>query len=146
MADIEKLIAGDRVAVVVTPAFGKPRLREGEVFSVSEGIAKVEVRAPGLPNWPCTVETADTTPHLGRPPTSDHGALKPGDEGDEVTALQAELHALGFGIARTGVYDIQTRVTVEEFQKAVGMVPHGFATKATRDRLTELVRCNRAEH
>lgn len=79
-------------------------------------------------------------------PADEPDALKPGDSGDEVTALQSDLHALGFGIEVTSVFDDQTRVTVEEFQKALAMVPHGFATKATRERLAELVRCNRAEH
>lgn len=143
---METLRTGDRVAVVVTPAFGKPRIREGEVFAVADGVAQLEVFAPGEPHAPCTVVVEDTTPHLGRPPTSDHGALQPGDSGNDVTGLQADLYALGFGIKTTGVYDEQTRVTVEEFQKAVAMVPHGFATRATRDRLAELIRCNRGDH
>lgn len=73
-------------------------------------------------------------------------AICPGDSGADVLALQADLYALGFGIDKTGVYDEQTRVTVEQFQAALGLVAHGFATRATRDRLSECVRCNQAGH
>ena len=72
--------------------------------------------------------------------------LKRGDSGEEVEALQAELRSLGFSIEPTGVYDDQTWMAVEEFQRAFGMEPDGIATKATRERITECVRCNTAGH
>ena len=131
-----ELRIGDRFLVSVKPAFGEPRWRTAEVFAVTGELATVQVRAPGEPDWPYTIDVV----------SYDGDALKPGDNGLAVVALQSDLDALGFGTEMTGVYDDQTRVTVEEFQKAAGMVPHGFATPRTRERLAEMVRCNRADH
>jgi|GEM_PF-3140185 len=93
-----------------------------------------------------TVKAFEVALGYRQPPDCEDGALKPGDNGEEVTALQSELSELGIGVTVNGAYDDETRVAVEQFQTALGMVPHGFATKLTRERLSECVRCNKTDH
>lgn len=47
----------------------------------------------------------------------DGPALKPGDEGAAVIALQAGLARFGYGIAASGVYDAATRIVVAALQR-----------------------------
>ena len=43
--------------------------------------------------------------------------LSPGDEGLGVIVLRAGLHRLGYGLQPGGDYDVETRITVEAFQR-----------------------------
>lgn len=81
---------------------------------------------------PTTTTTPPTTTTTAPPPEAD-GALAPGEEGDEVAALQARLDALGYwlGVA-DGRYGQLTRQAVMAFQKAEGLGRDGVAGPATR--------------
>jgi len=48
---------------------------------------------------------------------ADEAALGPGDEGDAVAALQADLRRFGYGIEPNGVLDEATRVVVAALQR-----------------------------
>ncbi|MBW8638978.1 hypothetical protein K1W69_17410 [Hoeflea sp. WL0058] len=56
---METLTAGDHVIVQVTPAFGEPRNRRGEVFADRDGATKIQVRPPHAPARPYTVEAVN---------------------------------------------------------------------------------------
>jgi N-acetylmuramoyl-L-alanine amidase len=43
-------------------------------------------------------------------------ALKQGDKGDDVTALQKQLAEYGYGLPATGIYDVLTKAVVTAFQ------------------------------
>jgi N-acetylmuramoyl-L-alanine amidase len=43
--------------------------------------------------------------------------LKPGDNGADVEALQSMLTLYGYGVEISGVFDHQTRIVVEAFQR-----------------------------
>jgi len=131
-----ELQTGDRVAIASRPYLGEQRIRGGDVFSVEGDRVLAEVRAPGVPDWPCTIEVADER----------DGCLMRGDRGDEVTELQADLYALGFTIETTGHFDEQTRTAVRGLHQALGLPQTGVVTLRIRERIRELVRCNRAEH
>lgn len=44
-------------------------------------------------------------------------ALKPGDDGSDVEALQSMLALYGYGVEISGIFDDQTRIVVEAFQR-----------------------------
>ena len=63
---------------------------------------------------------------------SDDGVLRPGDEGEEVTALQEGLIALGYLSApATAVYDDATTAGVREFQRDYRLTRDGKAGPQT---------------
>ena len=64
------------------------------------------LHAAGVGHWvePLPIETAGKT-------------LTPGDRGETVRALQAELRRYGYGIEETGVYDDLTAAVVRAFQR-----------------------------
>lgn len=50
-------------------------------------------------------------------PVADGAALRPGDTGAAVAALQAQLAGYGYALEESGVYDARTRLIVQEFQR-----------------------------
>ena len=73
-------------------------------------------------------------------PTHETG-LRPGDKGDAVRGLQANLHRLGYQDDRNrplqpdGDFGAHTRAAVERFQRAHGLQPDGVVGSATREAL-----------
>jgi len=56
--------------------------------------------------------------HLVPPaPVRRGAALKPGDNGADVEALQSMLALYGYGVEISGIFDHQTRIVVEAFQR-----------------------------
>jgi N-acetylmuramoyl-L-alanine amidase len=75
------------------------------------------------------------------PPPAPGPALGPGDEGLGVFVLQAGLTRLGYDRAPSGVFDAETRVVVEAFQRHWRPEQvDGLADGETRARLTGLLR------
>jgi len=67
-------------------------------------------------------------------------SLSPGDRGDAVCALQADLAAYGYGIDLTGDYDTRTRDVVIAFQRHFRPAQFdGVADAQTRDVLRQLL-------
>ena len=63
-------------------------------------------------------------------------ALRPGDSGAVVAALQRRLRALGwYACEVTGEYDDNTLIAVARCQRALGLSPTGFATEALLRRI-----------
>ena len=57
--------------------------------------------------------------------------LSPGDEGDDVVALQRRLIDLGGGVDDSGVYDDATLAAVLQFQRTQGLVADGIVGTKT---------------
>ena len=75
------------------------------------------------------------------PPPSPGDALRPGDTGVGVFALQAGLHRLGYDNAPSGAYDEATRLNVTAFQRHWRPSKvDGEADGETRARLVHLLR------
>lgn len=71
---------------------------------------------------------------------SDDGVLRPGDEGDDVTALQEGLIPLGyFSAPATGVYDEATADGVREFQRDYRLTRDGKAGPQTLGLLAKVL-------
>ena len=66
-------------------------------------------------------------------PTDPRGRpfLSPGDEGDDVVALQRRLIELGGGVDDSGAYDDATLAAVLQFQRSQGLVPDGIVGTKT---------------
>ncbi len=60
-----------------------------------------------------------------------------GSRGTKVMLLQRGLHALGFAVPRTGVYDGGTSRAVLAFRKTNGMGRSGFATRGVYSRVLQ---------
>lgn len=83
------------------------------------------------PTQPATPVNPPDRPPI-RPLNPDYQALKPGDSGDRVTALQDQLRALGFLKARsTGFYGDITQAAVTAFQRSRQLPATGQASPAT---------------
>jgi N-acetylmuramoyl-L-alanine amidase len=65
-------------------------------------------------NWLDNRGVGQCVLHAG---SDDHVALKGGDGGPLVEALQKQLSAYGYGIDARGVFDDRTRIVVEAFQR-----------------------------
>ena len=89
--------------------------------------------APATPEPEVAVET-DTKPALTPEPEVEDASglrdLAPGDEGEDVRALQERLRELGYDCKRTGEYTDNTASAVSAFQSAVGVSPTGNASVA----------------
>ena len=71
---------------------------------------------------------------------SDDGVLRPGDEGDDVTALQEALAGLGYYTgAASGTYDNATAAAVRLFQRDYRLDVDGKAGPQTQDLLDDIV-------
>jgi hypothetical protein len=74
---------------------------------------------------------------------SDDGILRPGDEGEAVTALQDALADLGYyGGAGAGAYDDETEEAVRLFQRDYRLSVDGKAGPQTQDLLDDVVSGN----
>ncbi|MBD2636647.1 peptidoglycan-binding protein [Limnothrix sp. FACHB-881] len=83
------------------------------------------------PAQPATPVNPPDRPSM-RPLNPDYQALKPGDSGDRVKALQDQLRALGFLKARsTGFYGDITQAAVTAFQQSRQLPATGQASPAT---------------
>jgi lysozyme len=86
---------------------------------------------------------AKTDPKEITPPPASPGALKLGDEGQEVTELQHKINAAGGSVEVTGKYDEQTEAAVRKFQRAHPNLTNdgkaGPATTAALDRAIQLI-------
>ncbi len=72
--------------------------------------------------------------------TGGRPVIGPGDQGEEVEKLQADLAAYGYGIAVTGIFDPSTEVVVAAFQRHFRpRRVDGVADRSTRDTLTRLL-------
>jgi len=81
---------------------------------------------------------------LGEPLTcvtlSDDGVLRPGDEGDDVEALQNDLKAIGYFTGNAdGKYGAQTRAAVASFQTDYLLTADGKAGPQTLELLADVV-------
>ncbi|QKC83057.1 N-acetylmuramoyl-L-alanine amidase [Mesorhizobium sp. NZP2077] len=67
-------------------------------------------------------------------------ALKPGDSGADVEALQSTLALYGYGVEISGIFDHQTRIVVEAFQRHFRpRLVDGLADDSTMRTLQELL-------
>lgn len=64
-------------------------------------------------------------------PKPDDGVMRPGDEGDDVKALQLKLNTLGAKLKVDGKYGTKTTKAVSDFQKANGLKVDGKAGPLT---------------
>ncbi|KJV29135.1 hypothetical protein VI08_16250 [Luteibacter yeojuensis] len=94
-------------------------------------------RSPGQPGH--------AQPAHGQPghaaPAAHHGTMRVGDKSDDITAVQAQLNALGFRDERghtliaDGHFGAHTKAAVENFQRAHGLEADGMVGKKTLDAL-----------
>jgi hypothetical protein len=98
-------------------------LAAGGVFSGSSSPSAVTQTTSTQATNPAT--TATTAPASQGPPAPT-STLKPGDTGDQVSALQRALASLGFSPGKVdGVYGPGTKSAVEQFQRSVKSPPTG---------------------
>jgi N-acetylmuramoyl-L-alanine amidase len=91
-----------------------------------------KLHAVGVGHWiePAAIGTGET--------------LKPGERGDKVGALQANLQCYGYGLEQTGVYDDLTVAVVRAFQRHFRPAQvDGIADASTRATLNELLKTRR---
>jgi peptidoglycan hydrolase-like protein with peptidoglycan-binding domain len=118
--------------------------RSGEVTSTATTqVDATTTTVPPTTTLPPTTTTTlpPTTTTTAPPPAAADGTLEPGEEGQEVAALQARLGELGFWLGRPdGTYGQLTRQAVMAFQKAQGLGRDGVAGPATLAALPGAVR------
>jgi hypothetical protein len=80
-----------------------------------------------------TPATPTTTQATGPTVTAPTTALKPGDTGTQVKALQRALAQLGYTVGKVdGDYGTTTKTAVEQFQTAANLTADGLFGPATR--------------
>lgn len=91
----------------------------------------------GVP-YSLTKLRADVTARLkaGPPNAAPRTTLRPGDRGDDVTALQQLLNAAGASLTIDGSYGPATEAAVRTFQTSAGLTVDGIAGPLTRAALT----------
>jgi Putative peptidoglycan binding domain len=90
---------------------------------------------------PVTVTVQNTTPTNPQPSAqAPSQTLKPGDQGEQVKALQRALATLGFSAGQPdGDYGPATQVAVERFQVSKGLAEDGVVGPATLAALQKAV-------
>jgi peptidoglycan hydrolase-like protein with peptidoglycan-binding domain len=97
--------------------------------------------APPTTALPTTAPPTTAPPAPPTPPALPSSAMKGGDSGPEVQALQERLRELGYWLGTPdGTYGSLTEQAVMAFQKAERLIPDGKVGPATRDALASASR------
>jgi N-acetylmuramoyl-L-alanine amidase len=130
----------DAVAALCADIASRWSIRPDRVLAHSD-VAPGRKRDPGEA-FPWDRLHAAGVGHLVAPaPIAPGRALRPGEEGQPVRALQAMLALYGYGVVLSGVYDARTTAVVEAFQRHFRpALVDGIADPSTMATLAALLR------